>query len=97
MYTAPPNLSLEELNRRLPLSIAQWHQHINLCMPPGTGRLGAAGDRPASRDPRFGFRGTITTAEACTAAGGEFHERVFGWMVHVNMFEAANAVWEHRE
>jgi hypothetical protein len=96
MYTAPPGTSLAELDARLPLSIAQWHQHTNLCLAPGTGRLRAAGDLPPSRDPRFGFRGSITTARACRDAGGEFHERVFGWMVHVNFAETGDAVWEHR-
>ena len=97
MYTAPASMTLEDLNRRLPLSIAQWHQHTNLCMPPGTGRLRAGGDQAlASRDQRFGLRGTIATAEACSAAGGEFHERVFGWMAHVNMFADDSELWEHR-
>ena len=91
MYTAPPNLSLDQLNQRLPLSIAQWHQHINLCMPPGSGRLDAGDDaRLSTRDPRFGFRGTIATEAECQAAGGEFHERVFGWMVHVKMFDESS-------
>lgn len=96
MYTAPATMSLAELNQRLPLSIAQWHQHTNLCMPPGTGRRRAAGSL-ANGDPRFGFRGSITTKAACDAAGGEFHERVFGWMAHVNMFAEAGQLWEHHD
>ena len=34
MYTAPYGATEEELNARIPLSIAQWHQHINMCVPP---------------------------------------------------------------
>ena len=34
MYTAPKNFSEDELNQRIPLSIAQWHAHVNLCLPP---------------------------------------------------------------
>src|SRR5205823_12953604 len=34
MYTAPKNSNEDELNSRIPLSIAQWHAHINMCMPP---------------------------------------------------------------
>jgi hypothetical protein len=94
MYTAPASASLEELNRRLPLSIAQWHQHTNLCLPPRTGRLHPAGDTSLGGDQRFGFRG-ITTAAACQAAGGVFHARAFGWMVHVNMFDPDGDLWEH--
>lgn len=97
MYTAPPDLSLEELDQRIPLSIAQWHQHTSICLPPGTTlasmREGAGMD---GRDPRFGPRGSISTEEACAAAGGTFKPRMFGWMVHVNVFEAPELVWEHR-
>src|SRR5277367_356556 len=31
MYTDRVNASEEELNERIPLSIARWHQHINFC------------------------------------------------------------------
>src|SRR5438552_19135023 len=34
MFTAPPQTSDAELNARLPLSLARWHQHINWCLPP---------------------------------------------------------------
>jgi len=34
MYTAPARLSEDELDKRVPLSVAQWHQHVNLCRPP---------------------------------------------------------------
>lgn len=37
-YTAPYRLSEDDLNQRIPLSIAQWHAHTNLCMPPDTQR-----------------------------------------------------------
>lgn len=33
MYTAPARASLAELDRRLPLSIARWHLHTNVCIP----------------------------------------------------------------
>lgn len=98
MYTAPPDMSLEDLNRRIPLSLAQWHQHTSFCLPPGTGR-GRAGDELAlaNRDPRFGVRGSISSEAECRAAGGEFHRRMFGWMVHVNLFGDDAHLWEHRQ
>src|SRR5262249_23249563 len=34
MFTAPAQLSEAELDRRIPLSVAQWHQHVNFCLPP---------------------------------------------------------------
>jgi hypothetical protein len=33
MYSEAPGATLEELDRRVPLSIARWHQHVNLCLP----------------------------------------------------------------
>jgi hypothetical protein len=97
MYTAPPDISLEDLNQRIPLSIAQWHQHTSLCLPPGIGRRDGGGDMGfGGRDPRFGPRGSIMTEAECRAAGGEFKKRMGGWMVHVNLFERPDQVWEHR-
>ncbi len=92
MYTASPDMTLEELNRRIPLSIAQWHQHTSLCIPPGSGEARATG----TRSPRFGPRGSITTEAECTAAGGVFRKRMFGWMVHVNLFQSDADLWEHK-
>src|SRR6266566_4164438 len=34
MYTAPKNANCNELDKRIPLSIAQWHAHVNMCVPP---------------------------------------------------------------
>jgi hypothetical protein len=28
----------------------------------------------------------IATKEGCDAVGGEFHESLFGWMIHANVF-----------
>ncbi len=85
MFTAPNRYTPKELDARVPLSVAEWHMHSNLCMPP-TGEeleLYPDGDAP----PRFGFQGTIVTKDACKAAGGHFHATVFGWMVHVSPWE----------
>ncbi len=43
---------------------------------------------------KFGLKGSITTQEACDAAGGTFRPVIFNWMVHVYPFEknAAN-IW----
>ncbi len=82
MYTDRVNASEEELNDRIPLSIARWHQHINFCKAP-------VGEKAAYLGPnaKFGLLGSITTREACEATGGEFHPHVFGWMVHVYPYE----------
>jgi hypothetical protein len=89
MYTARYGASEEELNRRVPLSIAQWHLHTNLCIGPG-------GDTSELNTPgaKFGLRGSITTAAACREAGGRFMPHLFGWMVHVYPYEKDPAkVW----
>src|ERR1051326_622351 len=82
MYTAPVNASREELDSRLPLSIAQWHLHTNFCRAP-LGRESEYLGPPA----KFGLLGSITTREECDAAGGYFEPSIFGWMVHVYPLE----------
>lgn len=38
MYTAPKRLGEDQLDERVPLSIAQWHEHVNFCAPPADRR-----------------------------------------------------------
>ena len=33
MYTAPRRYSVADLDKRIPTSIAQWHKHMNWCIP----------------------------------------------------------------
>ena len=80
MYTVPKRASEEQLNERVPLSVATWHLHTNLCMPPRD-------QRQTADYTKFGLHGSITTQEACDAAGGKFRPVVFGWMVHVYPYE----------
>jgi hypothetical protein len=82
MYTDRVDASEEELNERIPLSIARWHQHINFCKAPPGQKAAYFGP-----DAKFGLLGSITTQQACDAAGGEFHPHFFGWMVHVYPYE----------
>ena len=97
MFTAPRRYTLEQLNERVPVSVAEWHMHTNLCLPPrgaGEQAILPAGKVPA----RFGLRGTIVTEEACSAAGGRFLPTVFGWMVHVSPWEKdPSLVWGTHE
>jgi len=82
MYTAAKRATEDELDARIPLSIAQWHAHVNLCIAPPDKR-----QEPLGPNPQFGLRGSIATEAACDAAGGKFMPQVFGWMVHVYPFE----------
>ena len=80
MYTMPKRAAEDQLDARVPLSVAMWHLHTNLCMPPK--------DRLRSADwSKFGLRGSIATQQACDAAGGRFRPSIFGWMVHVYPYE----------
>jgi hypothetical protein len=83
MYTDRVDATEEELNDRIPLSIARWHQHINFCKAPAGQKAGYFGP-----EAKFGLRGSIITKEACEAAGGEFYPHLFGWMVHVYPYES---------
>lgn len=85
MYTARPGISLDDLNDRVPLSVARWHQHINWCLPPRGAE--ARWTENEHGTPRFGPKSPIATKAACDAVGGRFVPRIFGWMVHAMLFE----------
>jgi hypothetical protein len=89
MYTAPRGTSEEKLDQRVPLSVARWHRHVNLCFPP-------KGQSASADWTKFGFAGSISTKAACNAAGGRFYPQVFGWMVHVYPWATTQqAAWSH--
>jgi hypothetical protein len=80
MYTMPKRATEEQLNERVPLSVAMWHLHTNLCMPPHA-------ELRSADWTKFGLHGSIATRDACDAAGGRFSPVIFGWMVHVYPYE----------
>lgn len=86
MYTAPKRFGEDDLDERVPLSVAQWHEHVNFCAPPADKR-----QEMLEKNPQFGLRGSIATQEACDAAGGKFHPVIFNWMVHIYPFEKTQA------
>ena len=87
MYTMPKNATTQQLNARVPLSVARWHAHVNLCMPP-------KGQGARADGTKFGLAGSISTSEACAEAGGRFIPQIFGWMVHVYPFETSREkIW----
>ncbi len=89
MYTAPRRFSEAQLDERVPLSVTEWHQHVNLCLPP-------KGEGWRADMTKFGLRGSITTEEACKQADGRWHAVVFGWMVHVYPYETdPDKIWAH--
>jgi len=94
MYTAPKRLTEEELDQRIPLSVAQWHEHVNFCAPPASMPREEKREKMLGPNALFGLKGSITTQEACDAAGGRFIPIVFNWMVQVYPFEKDQAsIW----
>ena len=79
--------------RRIPLSVARWHEHVNWCVPP-RGQGGRWRDTLAGR-PVFGPKSPVATPNACAAVGGRFLPRLFGWMVHVMAFagDDPHVIW----
>jgi hypothetical protein len=80
MYTMPKRATEDQLNERVPLSVAMWHLHTNLCFP-------ARGQFQDADWTKFGLHGTIASKDSCDAAGGRFSPVVFGWMVHIYPYE----------
>ncbi|MGH7652392.1 MAG: hypothetical protein ACREMS_11200 [Gemmatimonadaceae bacterium] len=83
MYTASKRTTEDELDQRVPLSIARWHRHVNWCVPPRFEK-----DRWSETKngrPVFGPLG-VATKDECKAAGGRFIPQAFGWMLHANTF-----------
>ena len=98
MYTASKRTSEEELDARVPLSVARWHRHVNWCVPKRSEKnrwLELKNARPV-----FGPLG-VSTEEECKAAGGRFIPQAFGWMVHANLFAGNDlrSIWhdDHME
>lgn len=87
LYIAPKDASERELHGRVPLSVAQWHAHVNVCMPP----------KGVSDWTRFGLRGSIATEAECRTTGGRFVPQLFGWMLLVFPFESTpEKIWEYQ-
>lgn len=82
MYTMPKRATPEQLDQRVPLSIAMWHLHTNLCLPQQS-------ELKTADWTKFGLKGSIATQEACDAAGGRFRPSIFGWMVHIYPYETS--------
>src|SRR6266700_824968 len=62
MYAAPGRASLDQLDARVPLSVARWHEHVNWCVPP---------EPPAVRSSRLRL-GPLVAVMFFTVSGGPF-------------------------
>jgi len=60
MYSAPDYYTPDQLNQLIPLSVARWHQHVNICLPKGITLNGLLRDQIGSD--RSDLPGTLTVA-----------------------------------
>jgi len=83
MYTASKRTTEDELNERVPLSVARWHRHVNWCIPARKAK--ERWYETKNGRPIFGPLG-VATREECEASNGRFIPQAFGWMLHANTF-----------
>jgi hypothetical protein len=89
MYTAPKRAKEPDLNARVPLSVAQWHAHVDICLP-------AKSSAQTADWTRFGPKGSIVTEAECKALNGRWMPQLFGWMIHVYPFkDTSEEIWTH--
>src|SRR5436305_12534337 len=92
MYAAPPAATTEDLDSRLPTSIAHWHEHVDFCGPNADSVRAGVQKIDAPSTAKWL---KISTREECAAAGGRFVPRLFGWMAHVYLFvgDDPKSIW----
>jgi hypothetical protein len=83
MYVARKDATPDELDARVPLSLAQWHAHVNICVP--LRRARARWSETVNGQMKFGPAGAISTKEECEGEDARFIPQLFGWMVHVSL------------
>ena len=89
MFTAPKRADENDLNKRIPLSVAQWHAHVNICLPPKR-------DAKTADWSKFGPKGSILSEAECDAVKGRWMPQLFGWMIHIYPFrDNAEQIWTH--
>ena len=88
MYTMPRNARLDRLDDRIPLSIARWHKHVNWCLPKKGDEVRWLETKDGK--PKFGPESPVATKADCDAVNGDFHENLFGWMLHANVYEGGD-------
>jgi hypothetical protein len=92
MYATSAAAAPTRLDSLLPISMAHWHEHVNMCYP-------YRGPRKLDASAVFWLKlyFSITSASECAAAGGQFLPSEAGWMAHVYMFSGSDdpkAIWD---
>ena len=70
--------SEDQLNERVPLSVARWRRHVDTCYP------GRGADAKTLDWSKFD---SIATKQACDAVGGRFEAQLPGWTLQVHPWE----------
>jgi len=60
MYSAPAFYTEDQLNQLVPLSVARWHQHVDICLPKGITLTGMLRDKIGAD--RTDLPGTVAVA-----------------------------------
>jgi hypothetical protein len=97
MYGTSASAPPDSLDALLPISMAHWHQHVNLCYPGPTVGRHLSGKVDAGLVFVMKALFDITSAAECQAAGGRFVSEEGGWMAHVYMFAESKdpkAIWD---
>jgi hypothetical protein len=97
MYATSASAAPDSLDALLPVSMAHWHQHVNLCYPGKSIGRYLTGKVDAGLVFVMKTLIDITSAPVCEAAGGRFVSSEAGWMAHVYMFPGSNdakAIWD---
>jgi hypothetical protein len=97
MYATSVSAAPDSLDALLPISMAHWHRHVNLCYPGPTSGHRLSGKVDAGLVALMKTLFDITSATECEAAGGRFVSSEGGWMAHVYMFAGGNdpkAIWD---
>jgi hypothetical protein len=95
MYATGASAAPEALDALLPISMAHWHEHVNICNPGGRIVRNLPGTVGAATVFVVQLFFSITSASECEAAGGRF-EPGGGWMAHVYMFagDDPKLIWD---
>ena len=97
MYATGASVAPDSLDALLPISMAHWHQHVNLCYPGPKVVHHLSGKVDTGLVFLMRLFVGITSAAECEAAGGRFLPTESGRMAHVYMFAGSDdpkAIWD---
>lgn len=100
MYATNDSAAPERLDALLPISMAHWHEHVNLCYPGAIAARFLPQPQKVNATTVFLFKFFLsaTSAKECELAGGQFVlVEGDGWMAHVYLFTGSDdpkLIWD---